>query len=709
MVQPGLVPLELADYATACCAYRDCGNPVLVLRNRYCAQHASTTRRNNARDARRHAHQVEFCGVDGEGDDDTYLLLGVGGRHAAWPRGPETIDDIFTFLWDCFLAAPRAVYCGFYLSYDFNMWLKMLPRERAERLLTDQGVATRQRRVKNGNPDPFPARYRDWEFDMLGNGKRFKLRRAGAGTWMYVNDAGPFFGTSLLKAIDPAAWPDPVVTPAEYDALVQGKARRDRVVLGEQLIAYNALENDVLARLLARLNAGLTAMGVRLRRDQWYGPGQAAQQWMAAQRPLRRAVTAVREHYPPALQQALRASYYGGRFEIAAHGIVPGQSWEYDINSAYPAAIAALPCACGSWRHGTAKPPPRGGMVLVHGRAEGGSPHLGGLPYRRANGDILFPNVTVGWYWAHEVRAARRAGLVQYADVDEWWAYRPCGHPPPLAAIAGLYERRLAAGKNTPEGKACKLVYNSVYGKFAQSVGEPRFASALYASLITAACRAQVLDAIATHPGKAAAVLMIATDGVYFAGPHPGLPVSGRLGEWEAAEHGRLTLFKPGVYWDDAARQRIREGRDVAFKARGISARDFSAKIGEVDEEFALWPPASWPKVTFTASFAQVSCKQALAETRQRPWAYKSRAGKVIRDFQMVQDSDPSVKRDVSVMRFAGGAWRSRPHRRGPDNHGESTPYERKFGFDPDILDAAEVNNGDTPIELALREALGVG
>src|SRR6185312_6510244 len=53
------------------------------------------------------------------------------------------------------------------------------------------------------------------------------------------------------------------------------------------------------------------------------------------------------------LLDAARSSYYGGWFEIFAHGHIPEVTWEYDINSAYPAIISRLPCLShGRWEYG---------------------------------------------------------------------------------------------------------------------------------------------------------------------------------------------------------------------------------------------------------------------------------------------------------------------------------------------------------------------
>lgn len=673
---------------------------------------------------------TEFIGVDGEGigrgQNHHYVLLGVGDVQREWPEGVTDLTELFRFLYDCYLANPDAIFSGFYLSYDFNMWLKLLPRERAWMLISPQGIGKRARRSAMGaRLGPFPVEWRDWEFDQLAF-KRFKLRPRGSDKWLYICDAGPFFQTSLLKAIDPTKWQEPIVTPEEFELIKTGKERRDSAALDDDMRFYNRLENEVFARLMKRLELGLGHANVKLKKQQWFGPGQAAQAWMRLGNKLIATTSATRRSPIEVLEAAI-ATYYAGWFEIPIHGHIPGVTYEYDVNSAYPFVSSNLPCLCGRWRHGKGTPPRNThALRMVRVYVWGKDPCLGPLPYRREDGRILRPRYTAGWYWQHEVNAAKRAGLVRDVTYSEYWEYEPCVHFPPLRQLNGLYESRQRIGKDTPEGKAFKLVYNSVYGKFAQSEGEPVFANPIYASLITAGCRTMILDAIATHPQKSAAVAMVATDGVYFLSPHPKLDqrISERMGDWSRAERHNLTCFKPGVYWDDAARQAITQGRAPQFKSRGINAADFAQSISAVDKLFSSWgswlsgmPPGrdDWPSVTFRARFTQISIKQALDWTAgmsedpaKQIAVYKRLAGVVQEGKKLVQDSYPDVKRNPQQIRFDGSVWRSEPWDGGP-HWPESQPYDRRFGMDDDTGGFSGYAMPEGPAMMTFRQALGVG
>lgn len=648
---------------------------------------------NERRIIERATAHTKFIGVDGEGcgnwRNHSYVLLGVGNAQIESSSGLN-FSEIMGFLWERYLTNPNCAYVGFFLGYDFTQWVKTLPENRARMLLTDQGKAVRLRKIP-ARGLLFPVRYDGWEFDMLGT-RRFKLRPEGDGPWMYINDAGPFFQTSFLSAINPAKWNEPIVTDDEWDTLKTGKERRDIAVLDDDMRFYNRLENEILARLMGKLEPGFHSAGVKLKRSQWFGPGQAAQKWLTVNHIPDKAKLAT----PAEVEDAARRAYYGGWFEIMAHGHIPGTSWEYDINSAYPHVASRLPC----FTHGTWKtyrtyrrtPGSCAPYALVHARVRGSHTRIGAMLHRCPDHSIRRPLETGGWFWEHELAAAERAGLVDAVAVSEALVYEACACDPPMAGLRGLYEARLRVGKDTPEGKAYKLLYNSMYGKFAQSVGNPRYQSYLVAGLITAGCREQILDAIGTHPKGAENVIMVATDAVYFRERHPHLRTSSRLGDWEETSRENMCLFKPGVYWDDATRQRIAKGDDPAFKARGVSARDFAKCIGEIDNAFSRWPDhypeprdpdgnrEGWfPRVEFPVGFSMVTAKQALQRGK---WFL---AGAVTgRESEnpptVVQDSDPVTKRHSGT--YADGVYWSQPYKGWWED--ESTPYRADDQPDPE-------------------------
>lgn len=667
---------------------------------------------------------TNFVCIDGEGitlPDGThrYVLLGVGDQQISNERGLSW-EEICDFLWEQYLDhGSRVAYTGFFLGYDFIQWLRNLPEERARMLLTSEGRAKRQPRSSN-RIQPFPVRFQGWEFDILGT-KRFRIRKEGSKRWMNICDTGPFFQKSFLKVINPEEWSDPVVTSEEYDTVSRGKSNRAVASLDVDMRRYNALENEILARVLVRLDDGFRSLGIHLRPGEWFGPGQAAQAWLKS-----RAITSERlgEVTPPGVIDAARMSYFGGWFEIMAHGPIPGITYEYDINSAYPAIISRLPCLeHGTWKRSRNVRAVRSesALVLVHARVIGNDPYIGAMLHRDRKGNISRPHHTGGWYWLHEIRAAERAGLISDIQITDSWTYIPCDCLPPLREVADIYNLRKKVGKKTPLGIACKLVPNSLYGKFAQSIGTPKYGNPIYASLITAGCRTMILEAIASHPEGTKDVIMVATDGVYFRSPNSQLPISGNLGDWDTEEKQNITLFKPGVYWDDKARATIRHAAQCTdqncktphspiFKARGVSATDLAKRIDQIDmmfhdlvrygqEETGNIDDDKWPVVHFPINFAMTSALQAL---HRNDW---NTAGEIIQEATAKQSAHPGKKRCDPY--FDGPILRTRPKRNDP--YSPSVPYEKRFGIEDPFSDINQEQYGITPDGLAgnvFREAL---
>jgi hypothetical protein len=689
---------------------------------------SSHTARTNWRDAnppkyRYNDVETEFVGVDGEGitlanGEHRYVLLGVGQNQIANPDGLE-FAECLEFLWSQFRTGSVA-YVGFFLGYDFIQMFRRLPEERARMLLTAEGRLKR----KPKNPkrvQPFPVEYRGWEFDILGT-KRLRIRKAGADRWMHICDTGPFFQKSFLKVIDPKEWSTPIVTDEEYATILEGKQKRAAAMLDDDMLRYNRLENDCLSRVLGQLNTGFQSLGIHLKPSQWFGPGQAAQAWLDG-----RAITTtdLSELVPAAALEAARMSYFGGWFEIMAHGLIPGITYEYDINSAYPYIISQLPCLeHGKWEHNGIPTSP---YTLCYARVRGRDDYIGAMLHRDSVGNISRPNCTEGWYWEHELLAAIRAGVVDSGyDVLDRWVYHSCDCDPPLREVRDIYALRQQVGKKTPLGIACKLVPNSLYGKFAQSIGNPKYGNPIYASLITSGCRTMILDAIGTHHMGTKDVLMVATDGVYFRTPHPSIPVSSVLGQWDMDRKEDITLFKPGVYWDSKTRAEIARGQAPVFKARGVNARDFGKVLSDVDAQFARMaageprvfdrtksnlPPEAWkviedenigfwwPSVEFPLEFSMVTATQALA------WGRWEAAGTVLQEPTGKQSSQPYGKR--SNPGWEDGILRTSPKPNVP--YEPSYPYEKRFGMEDPFSDESRELDGITtdglPANL-IREAL---
>ena len=627
----------------------------------------------------------EFIGVDsegiGRGIKHRAVLLGVGtDQYVARDLTKGLVyEEVFRFLYSEFEKHPQAAFVGFYLKYDFVQWLKSLPVKAAWMLLSPKGKAMRKMTQPDGKRRTFhPVRIDGWEIDMLGM-RRLSIRprvcqcaeltRVCTHTqksWMHICDAGPFYQMSFLQVCDPAIWKDdpdgPICSGAEYLDLKRGKDKRAVAKLDRDMKHYNQLENVLLARAMERLCKGFHAFGIRLAKDEWYGPGASAGKWLKNHGSPRHKDAV--DIMPDWFLDACAGSYYGGWFEIFSHGLIYGESHNYDINNAYPFATTHLPHICGECTYARGKGQYKGDgkYVLVSATVRAKGNRIGPVPYRDSSGSILRPGTSRGWYWASEMDAATRAGLVatDKTEYHEWVEFIPCKHPAPFTEVKDLYYERLRVGKNSAQGMSIKLNNNSLYGKFAQSAGTAPFNNWFYASLITSTCRTQILDAIATHPGKADSVLMVATDGIAFDSPHPTLPVSKDLGEWDHSVYTDLCLFKPGVYWHKVGKEQL-----LKAKTRGVPKTEFSKEIAGVEEWFKTlltqkaapgqvnaaafmdWSKINvhidseraWPRFFVPIRFRLKSLNQALNEGE---W---SRAGVMQNNILVMQDSDPQSKR----------------------------------------------------------------
>lgn len=652
---------------------KDCGRPI-----------ADTHR---VRAVRAAEHEVRFIGVDGEGvTDDTgrhhYVLLSAGDESLTNRGNPLWYGDVFEFLYAQFEQDPDAAYVGFFLGYDFTQWLRTLTENRARMLLSPQGIAARQPRSATMHIPFMVTVGEDWDIDLLA-GKRFKLRpHVSRGTksapTMYVCDAGPFFQSSFLSVIDPAAWPaqDYPITAEDYQIIMEGKALRATATFDRSMIRYNVTENRALSAVMHHLNQGFVSAGVRLKRNQWFGPGQAANAWLTDH--CDHTAEGVNAVTPIEVLNAAIATYYGGWFEDYAHGLVPDISYENDLNSAYPYAITELPCLLhGEWVH---RDDPHATLKLEHVTVRATGTHIGSMPNRNSDGTIARPYGTTGWYWSDEIDAGVTAGLMKRkrGSRTDVWSYLGCGCPPPMRAVRDLYAQRIAlgeAGKNSPQGKALKLLYNSLYGKFAQSIGKPRFANSIWASRITSTTRTAILHAIGTHPDGPEALLKVATDAVFFHTRHTGLTLSSTdLGAWDETVHHNLTLFMPGVYWDDVTRQRLADGKSPKLKSRGVSAAALAECVGTIDQQFSTFNPDTdeWPTATIPLTFAMTTAKQAVMRHK---W---DTAGDVKTDTVRTMSADPSNKRNPHSTYLSEGILRTKIHQFESD----TVPYDRRFGMD---------------------------
>lgn len=172
---------------------------------------------------------------------------------------------------------------------------------------------------------------------------------------------------------------------------------------------------------------------------------------------------------PYEVQDLAFKSYFGGRFEIHKRGFI-GQAYLYDINSAYPAAIASLPnLTDGRWITASKiHPKARIGFFEITADMPDVKP-VPPFPFRK-NGIVVFPSGRFRTFVTlDELKACENP---EYYRIVRSWQFVPNSNYQPYAHfIESLYEKRLLLKeRKDPMQLPVKIILNSFYGKAGQKV-----------------------------------------------------------------------------------------------------------------------------------------------------------------------------------------------------------------------------------------------
>jgi len=334
-----------------------------------------------------------------------------------------------------------------------------------------------------------------------------------------VWDCFKFFQCSFVKAI--RQWS--VGTKTQQDRIEEMKKKRGAFAdeKPENVRAYCKEECQLLAVMMRKVIVACHDAGIEL--TAYHGAGSIASAFMKLHK-IKDFMGPSIEFLPHDLQYAIMAAYFGGRFENSVVGEVTERVYNRDIFSAYPYAIAQLPClACGAWRYvagPSALAEARTGTlaILKHrvrrsAKAERQSMAWCPLPCREESGSICYPTGFHGWAWLPEIESALK-GWGGMVSIEGAWIYETACQHKPFAWVPEAYRKRFEWGKDG-RGIVMKLGLNACAGKTMQTEGDPPpFRSHIWGGMITATTRSQSLDAIlaAKDPWN---VLGIATDGVF--------------------------------------------------------------------------------------------------------------------------------------------------------------------------------------------------
>ena len=489
-----------------------------------------------------------FIGWDGEG----YTL--AGNHHYALFGNSDGLRATGRLSWrqtlPLLFQAPRNAYHVIFAgTYDCVMMFRDHPE--VDRLLHGEPVYMDQYRVT------------------FLKGKMLRVTDRERGETRILYDVFTFFGTSFVKACREYLGDSDTLDEIEAMKLQRNTFTKDDVLNGA-VDPYMTQELRLLVDLCQSLRERLAAVGIHP--TQWHGPGAVASAVFKRER--------IKEHkgsYSDEFRRVAESAYYGGRFEQFQRGTFLGPVYQYDIRSAYPAAMQDLPSLVGATWERELIPYDIGPYDLCYINCADTSSSIGYLPHRRKDGTIYYPKFAKGWYWGIEIPET----LHPY--VRKMYKCTLASDVKPFAYINQMYEQRAQLKREgKPEQLALKLALNSGYGKLAQSKGArnepgtgwkyPTFHDVVWAGLITATTRRSISDAL--HSVDSANIIATETDSVFSTTPLT-LRMGSQLGDWDEETLNGIKYIQSGV-------SLVLSSNEWKFKTRGFTVK-------RTEDENEIW------------------------------------------------------------------------------------------------------------------------
>lgn len=473
---------------------------------------------------------------------------------------------------------PNAVHVGYGFKYDANMIIQGLSEHFIQVLWESNHVRFRLDGY-TWSLHWIPGKI----FDVTRRPQQRKGHDGGRGTTVRIYDYSSFFGgTAFLKACEQILRED--LDDSDREVIERGKRARGSQGWEElpEVIHYWTLEIQLIRRTFERFRDVMYRAGFELK--DWYGPGALANYINSVHkiRPHLAGGQVTSTFMPDAVHEASKVAFSGGRFELFKGGRIQGPIYAVDINSAYPYALTMVPSLdpnYGEWHH-TSNPDStvRFGIYRITFRAPNASPfEYRPMPlfYRDVNGLITYPNMVTGWYYSPEARMVMGMPGV---TVHEGWEWRTHTEVFPWEFLRDMYATRQRLGKDNLLSMPFKLGPNSLYGKYAQTVGwdqrknlPPRSHALPVAGWVTSFCRSMLWRIIRQIPSD---VIAVETDSVFTTvDPRTlDLTLSDNLGDWGISEYDELMYVQSGMYHTNVG------GVWTGVRSRGLSRTEYPAE-----------------------------------------------------------------------------------------------------------------------------------
>lgn len=503
---------------------------------------------------------VQYIGIDGEGQgrkEHRYVLLAASTESGdgTWIAKPhEGMNRLTTVqCLDLVLSLPtkRTKIFAFSFNYDLTKMLMDCDDETLYKLFRPElrPSPKEEGEKKSKSSGPRAVRWKGYYLNLQGT--KFTVRKNGKKVIIW--DLFKFFQSKFVSALKD--WK--VGNPELWARMSKMKDKRSEFDKEnpDDVLAYCLEETRCIAELARRLVEAHVSADLKLR--SFYGAGSSGAAMLTAlgiKEKVRKPI--------PEMKEAVAAAFFGGRFENSVIGQIDGKVYNRDISSAYPYHTTFLPCLeHGMWTRTNRREglEDKRAALIRYSLGSSRITSWGPFPFRTEDGSISFPiSSGGGWVWLSEYLAGER--IFPNVRFHEAWVYDSDCDCKPFAKVPEYYVLRLRIGKEGP-GIVIKLGINSIYGKLAQSVGNALFNCWIWAGMVTAGCRAQVLDMLGLHRDWRN-LLAIATDGIFtrerIVAPTPletgsGILIGGKskpLGGWEEKVYDRGMFFaRPGIYF----------------------------------------------------------------------------------------------------------------------------------------------------------------
>lgn len=491
--------------------------------------------------------------------------------------------EMLNYIIDVGQRYPNAIHVGYGFRYDANM------------LLQDFSVAAirilyEKNRVKVRHFDK--ATQETWYLTLhYLPGKRLTITRCDnpkparknrhnpKRTSVTIEDYSSFFGTAFIKTAENILKDD--LTESDRETISHGKAERGSNEWSDlaEVRYYWEREIQLISKTFRKFRDVMYQAGFKLR--SWYGPGALAN-YINTTHGIRPALVGAQVTsgiMPPEVHEASKVAFAGGRFEAFQLGRTKGPIHAVDINSAYPYALTMIPSLeHGEWKHET-RPAHirRFGIYKIEyqaPKAHAIDQRPMPLFWRDKRGMISYPNRVSGWYMSPEARIVQSMPGV---NITEGWYWDSDETVMPWTFLHDMYETRQRLGKENLLSMPFKLGPNSLYGKYAQTVGwdeenmlPPKSHCLPVAAWVTSYCRAMLWSAMSNALDR---IIAVETDSIYTtAEPHElGITLGDGLGQWSHDTYDEIAYLQSGMYLTK------KDGEWSGVRSRGIARAEFDS------------------------------------------------------------------------------------------------------------------------------------